>query len=503
MAKAGRNSGERSGSGARRSSAGSARPPTEVEIKPGAAPGCSPARILTFADAMDYLSARINLERDMRSRLARDEYKLDRMRAIARAMGDPQDSVRTVHVAGTKGKGSTCEMVATCLEHCGYTVGLYTSPHIVDIRERVRLNRRPISEADFTASIAAAARAADDLEPSFGPATFFELLTAAGFSHFAQQAVDVAVIEVGLGGLLDCTNIITPEVAAVTLIGFDHMEILGDTLEKIAAQKAGIFKPAVPAISFDQDAGVLRVFKETADRVGCPLSIVGKDIEFNARTEYRQGYGPVTRVNLVTERSRYEHLPVPLHGDHQAKNCALALAVLDKLSERGFKCPEELVSEGMAHVELPGRFELLPTSPRVLLDVAHNPESIRALMKSIGASVTFDSLIVVFGCADDKDSTEILKALALGADKVIFTRSNSPRAADPAALQREYNELSGKMSQVAQSVSEAIDLAARASDRGDLLCITGSFYVVGDAKKHLAAAAERRKAGGNHRPGGR
>lgn len=465
----------------------------EVEVRPRASVG----QVSDISTAASYLYDRVDLERVRPTRATRDAYKLDRMRAILKELDNPQDAVRMVHVAGTKGKGSTCEMIATALEACGYAVGLFTSPHLVDVRERIRLNRQPIAVEDFVALTKRVGKAAAKVEAELGEATFFELLTAMGFVYFADQAVDVAVIEVGLGGLLDCTNVITPEVCAVTTIGFDHMQILGDTLEEIATQKAGIFKPGVPAVVIQQDAKILKVFRDVAAARGSPLEVVGNDLDFSYRFEWQAGAGPTARVCLTTERSHYDHIPVPLKGEHQALNCGLALAVLDKLSERGFACPEAKVAKGLAETVLPGRFELAVNTPRVLLDGAHNPESMRALIKAIGAYIQYDSLVVVFGIAADKDIDTTLKALAAGADKVIFTQAgNNRRAAKPADLQRRYSELCGKMSQTTETFKDAFDLALRAVGRDDLICVTGSFYIVGEAKvqiaERLAAKAGRR-----------
>ncbi|MGE3321872.1 MAG: folylpolyglutamate synthase/dihydrofolate synthase family protein [Phycisphaerales bacterium] len=462
----------------------------EIEPKPRGTP-----EISTFDRAEAYLRDRVDLERIRVTSETRHEYKLDRMRAMLAALGNPQESVRCVHIAGTKGKGSTCEMTACSLEACGYTVGLFTSPHLCDVRERIRLNRRPISQEDFTGVIARVAQAS--AEAGMGEPTFFEVLTAAGFLYFAEQAVDVGVIEVGLGGLLDCTNVITPEVAAITTIGHDHTQILGSTLAEIAAQKAGIFKPGVPALTVEQEESALEAIRRVAGEVGAPLQVVGTDIEYSFRFEWQAGDGPSARVSLTSDRCNYEHVPVPLKGEHQAVNCGLALAILDKLTERGFHCPEDRVLRGLESTRLPGRFEEVGQSPRVVLDCAHNPESIRALMKALGAYVQFDSLVVLFGCAADKDIDSMLRALASGGDKVIFTRATgNPRSANPSDLARRYAEISGgKVAQVAQTFADGLELARRALDRGDALCITGSFYIVGEAKQILAQREAAKAAG--------
>jgi dihydrofolate synthase/folylpolyglutamate synthase len=475
-----------------------AKPPVRepVEVRP------SPRRTPTegfgsYGAAVQWLYDRVDIEKARASRVTADMLKLDRMEAILERMGNPHNAVRTVHVAGTKGKGSTCEMLACALEGCGYTVGIYTSPHLVDLRERIRVNRAMIGQGELVAALGAVARAADEVEPGLGPATFFEVITAAAFAHFAEQAVDAAVIEVGLGGRLDSTNVITPEVCGLTSISFDHMEILGDTLEKIAWEKAGIMKPGVPAISVPQKPGVVAVFRDAADAVGTPLRVIGEDLDFSVRFDVAPGgrgvngsgvRGPQARVGLTTARFEFEHVPVPLMGEHQAFNCVLALGMLDALAERGFQIDQGGILEGLAKAEMPGRMELVAAGPaggaRVLLDGAHNADSMKQLMKGISTHIPYDSMVVIFGCNVDKDIPGMLKELASGADKVIFTKAGTtPRAADPKDLARKFTETSGKMSHVTKNLAEAMSIAARAAGRDDLVCITGSLYLVGEAKK--------------------
>lgn len=417
------------------------------------------------------------------------------MLALLEELGNPHLGRVTVHVAGSKGKGSTCEMIASCLTACGYTTGLYTSPHLVDYRERVRIGPEMISQSDFQLHLGRAAGAAEAVQKKLGDATVFELLTAAALSYFADQAVDVAVIEVGLGGRLDSTNVITPEVCALTAIQLEHTQILGDTLEKIAREKAGILKPGVPAITIPQQtAEVLAVIREVADAVGAPLSVVGQGgVDFSSRFGGAgKDRGPQTKVCLKGPNSEFEHLAVPLKGEHQAYNCGLALGVLDLLRARGFKTPERKVAEGLAKTPNHGRLEEISVDPRIIVDGAHNPESIHALVRAIGAHVKPDSMVVIFGCAADKNVRGMLAKLALGADKIIFTKSStSPRAEDPKDLQRKFQECHGKTAQVAATLKDALNSAAQAVSHGDLICVTGSFYLAGEAKKLLAEKARR------------
>lgn len=436
--------------------------------------------------AVRYLTERVNVERMNAKQVDPRIFKLDRMRFILEAMGNPHESLKCVHVAGTNGKGSICAMTTTALRGCGYTVGLYTSPHLIDLRERVQINGNLMSHHAFTEHMGRVADAACTLPPKLGEPTFFELITAAAFSHFADQAVDVAVIEVGLGGKLDSTNVITPEVAAVGSISLDHTQFLGNTTPEIARQKAGIFKKGVPALTFDQDPKVIEAMREVAEEVGAPFEVVGKDIEYSSRFEANQQLGPHTRVGLSTPRNLYEHVPVPLPGEHQALNCGLVLAIIDKLSARGFDLPPSKVVLGLEQTTIPGRMEMIWKQPKIMVDGAHNPAALAALSKNIGAHVQYDSLIVIFGCAADKDIDKMLHSVALTGDKVIFTRvKGNTRAADPGDLARRFSDQSAKMCQVAETLEDALKLASHAAGRDDLILITGSFYLVGEAKKLL------------------
>ena len=455
------------------------------EIKPA-------PEITTFPQAIRYLYDRTDFERMRMVRYDESAFKLDRMKRLLAELDNPQNEIQTVHIAGTVGKGSTVAMLASMLQHCGYAVGQYTSPHLTDVRERVAINNSPIGRTDFTELMQEVADAAERarVEP-----TFFELMTAIAFRHFADQAVDVAIIETGLGGRLDSTNVITPIASVITTIDLDHTHILGLTADEIAAEKAGIIKKDVPVLMFEQSPAIEKVIRDQAESVGAPLRVINKDVEFSARFCASGDLGPHTRVCLLTDTSQFMHLPVPLPGEHQAVNCALALGVIDELKSRGFEFKEVPLHHGLASTKVPGRMELIWNQPRILVDGAHNAVSLNALMKSVGAHVPYDSMVCIFGCCEDKDIDAMLKQVALGGDKIIFTRAKgNPRAADPDDLHRAFCEVSSKMSQVASNLPEALDLASRAVGRDDLICITGSFYLVGEAKKHLADLERKRDA---------
>lgn len=448
-----------------------------------------------YHTALKYLLDHVDIERLRPSRVDKAVFALDRMQALLKALDNPHEDLRCVHVAGTNGKGSVVAMVSSCLQACGYAVGTYTSPHLTDIRERVCINDQLISHPAFVTLMSEIARAVDSLPKKFDPPTFFELVTALGLLRFAEQAVDVAVIEVGMGGRLDSTNVITPEVSVVTSIALDHTQFLGDTIGAIAREKAGIFKPGIPAMTHEQDKEAIEALSSVAAAVGAPFEVVGKDVEFSYRFESNPNMGPHTRVGLSGDKLNFEHLPVPLKGEHQAFNCGLALAALDKLAVRGLEIDVRRATEGLAGTRHPGRMELVSTQPRILVDGAHNPAAISSLIRSVGAHVPYDSMVMVFGCAADKDVDELLRRVALGADKVIFTKArNNPRAMEPAELSRRFYDLCGKMNQTAPTLDEAMAIAIRAAGRDDLIVITGSFYLVGEAKKLLTARTDRAAA---------
>lgn len=450
-------------------------------LQPGTRKKASMVPIRNFKSALNFLNSVTDYEKMTRVGYNTTNFNLARMSRLLAGVGNPQKDFKSVHIAGTKGKGSTATMLASMLSNCGMQVGLYTSPHLVDIRERIQINGEMISEADMTRLMAKIAPVVSQLakdEP-----TFFEIMTTLAFLYYAERKVDLAVIECGLGGRLDSTNVLKPEVCAITSISYDHMAQLGNTLEKIAEEKAGIFKAGIPAISAPQTQEVRQALQRVAAKVKAPLRFTGKDIEFSYRFECSRAAGPHIRVSLSHGPVRYEHLPVPLPGDHQAVNCGLALSLMVALKERGFEIDDQKAIEGLAKAHLPGRMELIHENPRIMVDGAHNAASIEALMRAIGQNVTYDSMVVIFGCRSDKDIPGMLDLIQLGADKAIFTEAGSAKSANPQELAAEYMERSGKMAQVARSLEDALDIAERAVTRDDLICITGSFYLVGQAKE--------------------
>ncbi len=436
-----------------------------------------------YQRAVRSLEAFADYERLRIVRYNTESFDLGRMRTLLRKIGNPQDALRTVHIAGTKGKGSTAAMVAAMLEAQGYRVGLYTSPHLIDMRERISINGQNISEEDLVRMVRQVEPVAKKLKPI---PTYFDVMTAMAFQYFAEHKVDIAVIETGLGGRLDSTNVIKPEVTAITSISFDHMNQLGNTLAKIAGEKAGIFKPGVPALTVTQVPEVEAVLKRIAGEVGAPLDVAGGSIEFSYRFEASRMGGRMYRVCLSTANSKFEHVVVPLLGEHQAINCGLALSIIDRLKGRGIPIDDAKAIDGLARTRITGRMELVTATPRIMIDAAHNAASVDALMRGIGQHVPYDSMVLIFGCCADKDIEGMLGRINSGADKVIFCPVNNIRTASAPELAARYNEQFGKSAQTATNLLDALDIAFRAISKEDLIVITGSFYLIGEAKRLLA-----------------
>jgi len=439
-----------------------------------------------YKQAMNYLFQKTDYERQEYLRYNVTTFNLDRMEKLLAAVGNPHQKIKAAHIAGSKGKGSTATMLAKMLEANGYKVGLYTSPHVVHMHERIVVNSHAVKDAEMLRLLNRLHAPIEKLSKQDAP-TFFEIITALAFMHFVDKKVDIAVIETGLGGRLDSTNVILPEVIGITSLSIDHQQQLGSAIDSIAREKAGVFKRGIPIVTVQQDPTAMQVLKSEAVTAKAQLNVTGGDIDFSYRFETSREHGPHTRICLTTPTSKFEHLRVPLHGKHQAINCGLALAMLDKLKSNGYEIDNEKAEQGLLDVSLMGRMEIIHHDPRIMIDGAHNAASVKALIHAIGQNIPYDSMVVIFGCNSDKDVEGMLHELQYGADKIIFTRSNSPKAKSPQDLADMFGELSTKMCQVASSLGEALQLANSAVSREDLICITGSFYLIGQAKTRFMA----------------
>ncbi len=429
-----------------------------------------------YQQALDYIYSFVDYEKEPRPRDA-THYDLRRMDELLVRLGNPHLKARTVHIAGTKGKGSVAAMIASVLTNAGYSTGLYTSPHLVSFNERIRVDDRLISDEELVTLV-------DRLRPevkavnekaTYGRLTTFEVVTALGFAYFEMKRVDFQVIEVGLGGRLDATNVVRPEVCVITSISFDHTEVLGKTLTEIATEKAGIIKPDSVVVSSPQADEAARVIESACLTSRAKLVRVGSDV-----TWQRLDFDSQQQSFRVKGRLGSYQLSIPLLGQHQLENASTAVAALEVLREKGSRISELNIAEGLAQVSWQGRLQVLRRHPLLVLDGAHNPYSAGKLREAVSEYFKFGQAILIIGTSFDKDIAGIVAELAPRFDKVIVTRSTHPRAMAPAGIVAEFKK-HGRKAQVADSINLALRLALDLAGKDDLICVTGSLFVVAGA----------------------
>ncbi|HHT9154366.1 MAG TPA: bifunctional folylpolyglutamate synthase/dihydrofolate synthase [Candidatus Tripitaka sp. YC43] len=443
----------------------------------------------SYREAVDFLSQGPDLERltpDNKHHLPL--FNLERVERLLAHAGSPQEGLKVVHVAGTKGKGSTASMIARFLEEAGYRVGLFTSPHLIHLEERIKINGDTIPKEEVCRLLG---RLKDYVEGERerdinDSPTFFEILTALGLMYFSGPppgGVDWAVLEVGMGGRLDATNVVAPRVSVITEIGMDHTEFLGVTLRQIALEKAGIIKEGVPVVSSPGSEEALAVVEERCREKRSPHYLVGRDIEV---TSVRGIPLEGVECNVRTWAREYRGLRIPLLGNHQARNCACALGVMEVLAGGGSikwsgepEKPEKIVRRALNHLRCPARIEVVSREPLTILDSAHNVPSMRALAETLKRDVPFKRLILVLGLARDKDIDGILREIVPLADELILTSSGYPRAAEPGLLGEKVMGLFGRRALVVGEVEGVMEEAQRLARPGDCICVTGSFYLAG------------------------
>jgi len=443
---------------------------------------------MTYEEAVAYLEGLIDFERASRgvSGFQQRVFKLDRMRALLDLMGNPHTGLRCVHVAGTKGKGSVCAFVDAILRAAGYRVGLYTQPGLVDMRERVMIDRRMIPKDKFVRHVERLKPCMEQVHGTeHGEVTYFDAMTALAFDYYALEKVDYVVLEVGLGGRLDATNVVTPAVCAITSIGFEHMSVLGHTLEKIAGEKAGIVKEGRPVVSAPQPEEAIAAIRSICQERGARLMEVGREVRYETVSRDRSGQV----FDLVGLGRPYEGLEIRTMGEHQIANAAVAVTLTDLLREEGAAIPEEAVRRGLKDATWPGRMQVVGQRPTVVLDGAHTIESARSLVRALREGFRYDRLILVFGIAVDKDISGVWRVLEREADAAFLARSSFPKAAEPRAIFRMIDDTDVVLHVVEDPV-QAFEQARAGAGPDDLICVTGSFYLIGDVMRHLGIPAQ-------------
>jgi len=441
--------------------------------------------MLTYKDALDYIYSFTDYEKKISYLYAPETFDLARVEKLLALLDNPHLHFKSIHIAGTKGKGSVAAMSESILRAAGYRTGLYTSPHLHTFRERIQVDGRLIPEE----TVASLIERLQPLVSQIEGITTFEIMTALGFLHFAEQGVELAVLEVGMGGRLDATNVVKPLVAVITSLSYDHTQILGETLPLIAREKAGIIKHKACVVSAPQAPEAMAVIEEVCREQDAELTVIGRDWTWEAGEANLEGqwFG----VTSNEERATRNRFWIPLLGKHQLDNATVVVATVEKLRRRGINVPESSVREGLRQVRWPGRLEILGREPWVVVDGAHNGDSTRKLVAAIGELFPQRRLILVFGALMGHSVSDMLDALLPAADEVILTRTNRLRAVATSDLLREVH-VRHREAEMTETMTDALERALALASPSDLICATGSLSVVGEARE---AWAKRRGSG--------
>lgn len=437
---------------------------------------------MNFKQAEEYLLSFTDYEKIPGIAYTAANYDLRRMEKLLGLLGRPHLGRKTVHIAGTKGKGSTAAMISSILMTAGYRTGLYTSPHLLTIRERSTVDGEKISEDEFARLVSRIQPLVDEVDANaeFGRMTTFEILTAVVFSFFKEHGAHFQVLEVGLGGRLDATNVARGDVCVITSISLDHTAVLGKSIEKIAAEKAGIIKEGSVVVNFPQESGVMEVIRSSCKQLRARLIQVGMDITWN------RSWGDTSIQWLLIKGQHDEYnVGLPLLGDFQIVNAAAAVASAEALADQGLLLTKENVQSGLNRVSWPGRLQIISQEPYIILDGAHNANSMNKLVGSIKKYFNFEHCFVIFGSSLDKDIKGMATEMAELTGDIIITSSKHPRAARKEDIAPAFEAHDACITE-AENVADAISYALSRAKRNDLILVTGSLFVVAEALRYYA-----------------
>jgi dihydrofolate synthase/folylpolyglutamate synthase len=435
---------------------------------------------MKYQEAVTYLNSFINFEKQ--KRFSYNQLKLTRVRAILKILNDPQDSLQVIKIAGTKGKGSTANYVSNILSVAGYKTGLYTSPHLHDFRERIKINNRLITKKDLIKVVSEVQKAIrKHLKKGGQKPTFFEVYTICAFYYFYIKKVDFAILETGLGGRLDATNVAKSIISIITSISYEHMDKLGSKLESIAFEKASIINNNSYVICSYQRPSALKVIQSMARVRHVPLYVCRRDFNY----ELKRISGLMQTFSYRGLRINLSKLKTSLLGEHQLENASCALAAIEVLVILGYKIDNRLIKKAITNTVWPGRLELIEKKPYVILDGAQNKASMLVLVKALKNYFKYKNLIFVLGISADKDIRGISQIVSTVADSIIITKSSHPRAASPVVIERGFKHFRTKNIQITFNVIDALKLARKLSRRDDLIICSGSLFVVAEVRQLL------------------
>jgi dihydrofolate synthase/folylpolyglutamate synthase len=440
---------------------------------------------LNYSQAEEYLNNFVNYEQIPGITYAPPGYSLRHVEELLNRIGNPQLAASTIHIAGTKGKGSVAAMITNILTSSGYRTGLYTSPHFHTLRERISIDGSLISEAAFAATMAEVKPFIESMkqDTAFRQLTYFEALTVLAFAYFQKKHVGFQVLEVGLGGRLDATNVVpNPTVCVITSISLDHTQILGNTLEEIAREKAGIIKSGCWVVISPQPEEAASVISDVCREKEAKVVQIGKDVSW-----HKTG-GDLHHQSLVIVTTTNEYqVDIPLLGDFQLENVATAVAASEILASEGFPISPVDMSRGLAQVKWPGRFQIMQEHPTVVIDGAHNVASMKRLVDNIKSYFAHKRIFLVFGTSCDKDIPGIVNELVSLSPQVIVTRASHSRAAPVSTLAAEFTKR-GIDPEIKETVNEAVSRALCLASRTDVICVTGSLFVVAEALDYFSGS---------------
>ncbi|WP_366924079.1 bifunctional folylpolyglutamate synthase/dihydrofolate synthase [Metallumcola ferriviriculae] len=408
-------------------------------------------------------------------------FGLDRIKTLLELLGSPHQELKTVHIGGTNGKGSTAAMTTSILKAAGKSTGLYTSPHLDSYRERIQINGEMISESEMAGLLTEVRPHLEEMVVAgHEHPTEFEVITAVALLYFKLNNVDVALVEVGLGGLIDSTNVVNPLVSVITNVGMDHMDYLGNSLDEITRIKAGIIRKGTTLVTAAVKPEVLSVIEEICEEKQSPLIRVGRDVTLVYGKHSLAGQ----HFSISTGNRSYDSLELPLLGRHQVTNAAMAVAIIEELGRQGFDIPSWAVSEGLRQVRWPARLELIAGHPPVLVDAAHNFDGALTLAGALRDYFPEEKIVLLIGMLADKEREKVLGVLAPLAEKIVITKPNSPRAGRWQQMGEEARRYTQQVV-IEENIAQAANLAIQAAGTTHLLCITGSFYMVAEVRKHI------------------